>query len=100
MIKKTVHFCFECAPYIALVLLGHTVTSLDHHASDWNWSTYILSCTSTLILGIAIYCVVEALHVKPLFGYALAVLAGRNTKETLDLFSQDILAWLKKGSLQ
>ena len=100
MIRKTLHFALECAPYIAMVLLGHTVTSLDHHSQDWSWSIYLLSCTSTLILGIAIYCVVESLHVQPMLGYALAVLAGRNTKETLDLFSQDLMSWLKKGSLK
>lgn len=95
---RVAHFALNVAPYVGLVLIGHTATSIDHHAGDWHWGTYLLSCASTVVLGIAIYCAVSALHVPPMWGYALAVLAGRNTKESLDALSTDFIAWFtRKG---
>ena len=98
LLRRIGHFSLDSAPYIGLVLLGHTVTSLDHHAGDWRWSTYLISCASTIVLGIALYCAASALKMPAMLGYALAVLAGRNTKDTLDVFSKDLLAWMKRGS--
>ena len=98
VVDRVCHFILEALPYIGLVLIGHTATSLDHHAGDWQWGTYLLSCASTVVLGIAIYCVVSASSVPPMWGYAMAVLAGRNTKETLDMFSRDLLEWVKRGT--
>lgn len=94
--QRALIFALNVLPYVCLVLIGHTATSLDHHAADWKWSVYLVSCASTVVLGIAIYCLVEALSVPTPWGYALAVLAGRNTKETLDTFSHDILEWVRK----
>lgn len=96
--SRVAHFALNALPYIGLVLIGHTATSLDHHIDDWCWGTYLISCASTVVLGIAIYCVVSALAVPQMWGYALAVLAGRNTKDTLDMFSRDLLEWLKRGA--
>lgn len=93
--QRAAIFALNTLPYVGLVLLGHTATSLDHHATDWRWSVYLVSCTSTVVLGIAIYCLVEALSIPTPWGYALAVLAGRNTRDTLDVFSRDILDWVR-----
>ena len=93
--RRAVLWLLGALPYVSLVLLGHTASSLDHHATDWRWSVYLVSCTSTVVLGIAIYCLVEALAIPTPWGYAMAVLAGRNTRDTLDVFSRDILDWVR-----
>lgn len=94
--KKIILFTLRVLPYVGLVLLGHTATSLDKHAKGWHWGRYLVSCVSAATLGVAIFFLVDAIGLTPPWGYALAVLAGHNSKDTLDLFSKDVIAAIRK----
>ncbi len=95
-LRNACHFIIGSLPYILLVFLGHTVTSINHHYRDWSWPVYLVSCTSTLLLGIVLFCVVAATGIPQMIGYACAVLLGRNTRDSLDLMSEDLVVWVRE----
>ena len=94
-LRQVGHFVVDVAPYVLLVLIGHTATSIDHHYRDWSWPTYLVSCSSSFLLGIVLFCLVSAFAIPQMVGYALAVLAGRNSRDTLDAMSEDIVLWVR-----
>ncbi len=94
-LRQVGHFIVDVAPYVLLVLIGHTATSIDHHYRDWSWPTYLVSCSSSFLLGIVLFCLVSAFAIPQMVGYALAVLAGRNSRDTLDAMSEDIVLWVR-----
>lgn len=89
-------FFFNVLPYVSLAFLGHTSASLVDHGKDWSWSIYLVSCLSTIVLGVATYFIVQALGIPQQIGYAFAVLLGRNVDESLDLFSHGVVASIKR----
>lgn len=51
---------------------------------------------NAVILGVILYCLIEALGINTMIGYAIAVLAGRDTKGFLDLLSERLVMWVRK----
>ena len=96
MCRQLGHAIVNALPVILLVWGGYTAQSINRHYRHWHWVTYLVGCVNAVILGVILYCLIEALGINTMIGYAIAVLAGRDTKGFLDLLSEKLVMWVRK----